>query len=54
LQLVQKRDVFVLTATGSGKSLYYQLALVASPGKTILAVFPLLSLMNDQVSSFVQ
>lgn len=50
-ELMSKRDVIVVTATGSGKSLCYQLALVSSPGKTILGIFPLLSLMTDQVSA---
>lgn len=48
-QLLDCRDVFVVTGTGSGKSLCYQLALIAAPGKSILAIFPLISLMTDQV-----
>lgn len=50
-QLLQRRDVFVVTGTGSGKSLCYQLALIAAPGKSVLAIFPLISLMTDQVYS---
>jgi len=50
-ELMSNRDVIVVTATGSGKSLCYQLALVSSPGKTVLGIFPLLSLMTDQVST---
>jgi len=52
-ELLERRDLFVVTATGSGKSLCYQLALIASPGKSILAIFPLISLMTDQVSALV-
>ena len=48
-ELPKKRDTIVITATGSGKSLTYLLALIANPGKVLLAVFPLLSLMADQV-----
>src|SRR5437588_2612198 len=51
-ELINKRDVIVVTATGSGTSLCYQLALVCSPDKTILGIFPLLSLMTDQVSDY--
>ena len=50
LELLNRRDAIVITATGSGKSLSYLLALIANPGKTLLAIFPLLSLMTDQAS----
>ena len=50
-QLLQHRDVFVVTGTGSGKSLCYQLVLIAAPGKSVLAIFSLISLMTDQVYS---
>ena len=46
-ELLERRDSFIVTGTGSGKSLCYQLALIASPGKSILAIFPLISLMTD-------
>ena len=52
-ELLGRRDSFVVTGTGSGKSLCYQLALIASPGKSILAIFPLISLMTDQVIAFI-
>ena len=52
-ELLGRRDSFVVTGTGSGKSLCYQLALIASPGKSILAIFPLISLMTDQVTAFL-
>ena len=42
------RDVAVFWATGSGKSLMYQLPALHS-GKTVLVVSPLISLMQDQV-----
>ena len=48
-ELLNKRDTIVITATGSGKSLSYLLASIANPGKILLAIFPLLSLMTDQV-----
>ena len=48
-ELLSKRDTIVITATGSGKSLAYLLSLIANPGKVLLAIFPLLSLMTDQV-----
>lgn len=50
-EMLQGRDSFVVTATGSGKSLCYQLALVTRNDGYILAIFPLLSLMKDQIES---
>ena len=43
------RDTYVITATGSGKTMCFQLALFARPG-SIIVVSPLLALMDDQVS----
>lgn len=51
LQMIEQRDCFIVTATSSGKSLCYLTALIANPGKIIIAIFPLLSLMMDQVQS---
>ncbi len=46
--LLQGRDAVMLAATGSGKSLVYQLAGLLMPG-TALIVEPLLSLIEDQL-----
>jgi hypothetical protein len=45
------RDCFVITATGSGKTLVYQCPLLASESAAIMLVCPLISLMEDQVKA---
>jgi len=47
--VLEGRDVLAVMATGSGKSLCYQLPAVAA-GKRCLVISPLISLMNDQVA----
>lgn len=47
--VLEGRDVLAVMATGSGKSLCYQLPALVS-GKRCLVISPLISLMNDQVA----
>ncbi|CAN0876825.1 ATP-dependent DNA helicase RecQ [Linum grandiflorum] len=51
--VLQKRDCLVVMATGSGKSLCYQLPPLLV-NKTAVVVSPLISLMQDQVMSLKQ
>jgi ATP-dependent DNA helicase RecQ len=47
-QVIEGRDTLVVMPTGSGKSLIFQFAAVATPG-TALVISPLIALMKDQV-----
>lgn len=44
----QAKDVFLCTRTGSGKSLTYEYFPVLHPGKCVVVVAPLLSVMQEQ------
>ncbi|KAK4858826.1 hypothetical protein QYF36_022639 [Acer negundo] len=52
-KVIEKRDCLVVMATGSGKSLCYQVPPLVT-GKTAVVVSPLISLMQDQVMSLKQ
>jgi len=48
--LLRKRDLIVKAAPGAGKSLIFLAMCLLRPGAIVLAVTPLLAIMNDQVS----
>jgi superfamily II RNA helicase len=48
-ELLLGRDTIVVTATGSGKTMCFFLALFADVKASVLVVSPLLALMDDQV-----
>ncbi|XP_062081678.1 uncharacterized protein LOC133788273 isoform X2 [Humulus lupulus] len=52
-KILDKKDCLVVMATGSGKSLCYQVPPLVS-GKTGIVVSPLISLMQDQVMALKQ
>jgi superfamily II DNA/RNA helicase len=50
-EVMAGRDVMVSTATGSGKTMCFQIPVITKQSKIVLVICPLLSLMDDQVHS---
>lgn len=48
-EICEGRDCFVITRTGSGKSLVYQMIPMVKPRGYVLVICPLLALMREQV-----
>lgn len=52
-QILRRRDCLIVMATGSGKSMCYQIPALVTQ-KTAIVISPLISLMQDQVMSLLQ
>lgn len=52
-QILRRRDCLIVMATGSGKSMCYQIPALVTQ-KTAIVISPLISLMQDQVMSLQQ
>src|ERR1700733_12638949 len=52
--LLAGRDACVVMPTGGGKSLCYQLPAAMLPDKTVVAISPLIALMQDQLAQLTQ
>jgi bloom syndrome protein len=50
LSIMSGKDTLAVLSTGKGKSLCFQLPAIISPGKMVVVISPLLSLMADQIN----